>query len=76
MPKGKEPVLLELESAGTKFEGHAINKSSGFSVIHRIFFWDLYPREKGAVLLELESTGTKFEGHAINKSSGFSIIHN
>ena len=48
-------VLLELESTGTKFEGHAINKSSGFSVIHRIFFWDLCPREKGPVLLGLES---------------------
>ena len=60
-------MLLELESTGTKFEGYAINKSSGFFVIHRFFFWDLYPREKVAVLLELESIGTKFEGHAINK---------
>ena len=34
VPKGKGPVLLELESTGTKFEGHVINKSSGFSVIH------------------------------------------
>ena len=25
-PRGKGPVLLELESAGTKFEGRAINK--------------------------------------------------
>ena len=35
VPKGKGLVLLELESAGTKFEEHAINKSSGFSVIHK-----------------------------------------
>ena len=34
VPKGKGPVILELESTGTKFEEHAINKLSGFSVIH------------------------------------------
>ena len=67
--KGKGTVLLELESTETKFEGHAINKSSGFSVIHKIFFWDLYPREKLAMLLDLESTETKFEWHAINKTN-------
>ena len=43
MPKGKGPVILELESAGTKFEGRAINKSSGFSVIHLGFV----PKRKG-----------------------------
>ena len=33
MPKGKGLVLLELESAGTKFEGRAINKSNWKAVM-------------------------------------------
>ena len=56
-PREKVAVLLELESTGTKFEEHAINKLSGFSVIHKgiFFFLDLCPRGKGLVLLELVS---------------------
>ena len=59
-PREKVAVLLELESTGTKFEEHAINKLSGFSVIHRISFWDLCPRGKEPALLELESAATYF----------------